>query len=320
MNFKITWLIVSAISVFNTLIAADRDSAEPSGHRDTIRVYKLGDISVTGNNSDHMLTKSNINSVSYNQIQRSDAATASEMQLYLPSARIKTNSRGEYLLFLRGAGERQLGLFFDGVPLNIAWDNRFDLSLLPMDIMGKVDVNKNASSILYGPNVLGGAVNISTYERATKGIGGKIKLHGGDGPIMQSSLTVDGKLDDFNFIGSVSYSKSDGLIIPDEHPSTLLHQDSSSSLIKNSDRRFLSVYGRAEYEFSGTDRIGLSVININGEKGVSPEMHLDDQSARFWRYPDWSRTMIASNMNFGLNSTNSIEFKGTVWADFSISK
>ncbi|MFA7626783.1 MAG: TonB-dependent receptor [Candidatus Kapaibacterium sp.] len=282
---------------------------------DSIKVYTLGDISVTGAFSKGKIAQTNINTVSQMTLQKSDVRSASELQLYIPSGKIRTNSRGESMLFLRGAGERQLGLFFDGVPLNVAWDNRFDLSMLPVDIIGKIDVNKNANSVMFGANVLGGAVNISTFERASDGFGGTARFQTGEAGLIQASAGQEGRIGGFNYIASASYIKQDGYTISGSKPDSLLNQDLSSDLRDNSDREFLSFYGRTEYEFSENSKIGISLLHINGNKGVGAETHLPESDARLWRFPDWNRTIISSNGEFNLLADKSLSLRSTVWFD-----
>jgi iron complex outermembrane receptor protein len=282
---------------------------------DSLKVYQLGDINVFDSSVDTKISQTNISSINYFSLQKTDVVSASELQMYIPSARIRTNSRGESMLFLRGAGERQLGLFFDGVPLNVAWDNRFDLSMLPIDIIGKMDVNRNANSILYGTNVLGGAINISTIERSTDGIGGNIRFQGGSGSLMQLSATNDGKFGNFNYIASVSKVKTDGLTLSKNRPDTLKNQNLNSDFRDNTDRDFLSMYARGEYDFAGSAKLGITVLRIEGEKGVGAETHIKPTAARFWRYPDWSRTLISLNGDASLSPSGNVKLRTTFWYD-----
>jgi len=306
-------MINSRIAIILFLIFHYLANAESA--KDTVRVYQLGNINIIGSPYKSLISKSNISNIDYITIQKTDAISLSELQILLPSGRIKTNSRGEYLLFLRGAGERQLGLFFDGVPMNVLWDNRFDLSLLPLDIVGQLDIDKNASSIAYGPNVLGGAVNISTYERSNNGLGGKFNLMAGEAGMMKSSLTLDGRKDKFNYIASINYSKTHGSILPASRPDSLLNQNLSSRIVSNSFKEFLTLYSRAEYEFSDNDKLGISLMHINGEKGVSPENHIPENSTRFWTYPYWNRSIITANGQYSFDKNKAVTLRTTAWLD-----
>ena len=304
-----TYIYILLVTIF---ISNNLRANQPS---DSVRVYKLGDISVTDSFSKSKIAQSNVNTVNYFMLQKADVRSASELQLYIPSGKIRTNSRGESMLFLRGAGERQLGLFFDGVPLNVAWDNRFDLSMLPIDIIGKIDVNKNANSIMFGPNVLGGAVNISTIERASDGIGGNARFQAGEAGLLQFSATNDGRIGNFNYIASFSHVKQDGVILSANRPDSMLSQDLNSSLRNNSDRELSSIYARGEYKFSDNAKFGLSVLHITGEKGVASETHIEPSAARFWRFPEWERTIISANGRINLISDKSLVLRSTLWYD-----
>ncbi|MDT3737976.1 MAG: TonB-dependent receptor [Candidatus Kapabacteria bacterium] len=305
MRYKFILTLIMLVGLSGDLIA--------SNAADTIKIYQLGDINVTGAFSQGRIAASNISTVNYHILQKSDVSSAAELQLYIPSAKIRTNSRGESMLFLRGAGERQLGLFFDGIPLNVAWDNRFDMSMLPVDIIGKIDVNKNANSIMYGPNVLGGAINISTIERAVDGIGGNVRLMNGEAGLIQMSATNDGKIGSFNYIASFSHVKTDGVTLSANRPDSLLNQDMNSSLRTNTDKDFYSFYARGEYDISGAAKLGLSVLHITGEKGVGAETHIE--GARFWRFPEWKRTIIATNGEVKLSENGDFKLRGTLWYD-----
>ena len=280
---------------------------------DTLRTYILGDVVVTGDKFKKMLSPSIINDIEYGRIQSSDAISFNELAMYMPSGVIKTNSRGESLLYLRGAGERQIALFYDGALLNIPWDNRMDLSMIPTDIIGKVSISKGASSILFGPNVLGGAMNISTIERATDGFGGVVRLQAGDGNIQDISLTADGRAGNLNYITNVSYYNTDGSLLP-EMDKEFINQNEGTAIRTNTDQKRLSAYMRGEYQFSKKFKMGISVNAINGEKGVAPEGHLESNT-RFWRFPEWKRTMITLNTMAKDIITNDLNLKITTFAD-----
>ncbi len=95
---------------------------------DTIKTYNMKAIVVK---SGFVLEPKTIKEIQLNELAKSDAASISELAKFIPSVKMQTNSRGESLFYMRGANERQSALFFDGVALNIPWDNRVDLSMLP---------------------------------------------------------------------------------------------------------------------------------------------------------------------------------------------
>ena len=93
------------------------------------------------------------------KIVQQDAAVVADLARLIPAAHIQTNSRGETLIYLRNAGDRQVGVFFEGALLNIPWDNRVDMSLIPASVIGGVTVAKGGSRVETGAQLRGGAVN-----------------------------------------------------------------------------------------------------------------------------------------------------------------
>ena len=75
---------------------------------------------------------------------------------------MRTNSRGEAELSVRGSESRQVAVLFDGMPLTLSWDRRTDLSVIPAGALQQVTLVRGLSTLLAGPNVLGGVVEFQT--------------------------------------------------------------------------------------------------------------------------------------------------------------
>ncbi len=277
-----------------------------------VKTYNLGEIAITGFKIEE-LSVPQITKIDFMELRKADALDLSQLQKNIPSGRIRTNSRGESILFLRGAGERQLGLFFDGVPYNVPWDNRFDLTFLPLNVVGEVAVSQNANSVLYGPNVLGGAVNVNTYERGSDGSNGSLSFSGSNAETYSASASYDLRKGMFNFIASGSWLDSKGSTMPAGAPLGIRNQDPGAKYITNSDRKRMSLFTRGEWHFGDDAKTGLSVNFVSGSKGVSPETHIPTADARLWRYPEWHRLMISSNSKFRLSAKT--DLTAVLWFD-----
>jgi len=288
--------------------------SEESKHIDSIKTYRLGEIVLEYGKYKKPVMTSSVSDFQYYQIQKTDATSVSDFGKYIPSGLIKTNSRGETLLFLRGSGERQLGLFFDGVLLNVPWDNRMDLSILPIDIIGRVFVNKGSSSVLFGPNILGGALNISTIERENDGFGAVLRIQRSDANEQLVSLMHDGRIGKFNYIANIFYSKSDGFLLPG-HDSIgdSTNQNRNSSLRTNTDMKRLTAYVRGEYKIDGIANVGISFNHINSEKGVATLTEAATSDIRFWRYPEIMRDILTVNGEYIF--ADNLKFKAVFWFD-----
>ena len=83
-----------------------------------------------------------------------------EVMRAMPLVVVRRNSRGEAQPAIRGSDERQIGVFLDGVPLTIGWDHRTDMSIIPLTAAQGVRLIRGLSSVLYGPNTLGGIIEV----------------------------------------------------------------------------------------------------------------------------------------------------------------
>ena len=249
--------------------------------------------------------------VSLASLVREDAVSVSEVARLIPSAFVQTNSRGETLVYIRNAGERQLALFFDGALVNVPWDNRVDLSLIPVGIVGGMTVAKGVPSVLYGANVIGGAVNMTSRSLGRSGrlaeATGMVGSHG----FRQGMATFLLSKGRFSYAGSVGYATRKAVALPDGVDLPYSQSDPDSRT--NTDRDLFTLFSRGSLRFENDAEIGLSLLHVDGEKGVAPESHLNPEvdRVRFWRYPTWRNTMLIFNGAMGLGEGGRL--RGAVW-------
>ncbi|HAY5193747.1 TPA: Plug domain-containing protein [Shigella flexneri] len=77
----------------------------------------------------------------------------------------KSGSRNEKQVKVRGFDSRQVPVYFDGVPIYVPYDGNLDLARILTNNLGAVEVSKGYSSLLHGPNQMGGAINITTLKK-----------------------------------------------------------------------------------------------------------------------------------------------------------
>jgi outer membrane receptor protein involved in Fe transport len=91
-----------------------------------------------------------------------------------PFVLVRQNSRGEAELSVRGSDSRQAALLLDGLPLTLGWDHRSDPSLVPSTGIQRLTVVRGLSSLLSGPNALGGVIalelNVRPAARVVDGV------------------------------------------------------------------------------------------------------------------------------------------------------
>lgn len=285
---------------------------EASTPRDSLRSYDLAEIVVSTANASEPEPPTTVQKISLAGINREDAVGVSDVLRLLPATHVQTNSRGETLLYIRNAGERQVALFFDGALLNVPWDNRVDLALIPASVVGSITVAKGIPSVLYGTNVLGGAVSMTSRTSGDPGALTEIGLRGGLPRAGQTVVTRIHRSERWRYAGSFGYASSTGMALPGAAEVPFSQHD--DDLRTNTDLRSLNVFGSADYRFGRTARLGVSLLHVDGEKGVAPESHLDPATSRvrYWRYPLWHTTMLI--LNGSATPAPGTVVRGAAWA------
>lgn len=80
----------------------------------------------------------------------------------MPAVHVRTNSRGEAEVTVRGSESRQVAILLDGVPLTYAWDGRADISVIPALAPQDVSLVRGLNTLLHGANSVGGVVEFNT--------------------------------------------------------------------------------------------------------------------------------------------------------------
>ena len=144
MRFKSFVVVLALIQSF--VVAQQKDS---------VKTYDLDEVTVE---SSFTIEPKPIVKFDQKFLSSLDVRSIFEVGYFMPSIKPQTNSRGESLFYIRGSSERQLGLFFDGAFVNIPWDNRIDLSLLPTASLSELKIIKGIPSIIYGANNIAGVI------------------------------------------------------------------------------------------------------------------------------------------------------------------
>ncbi|NNE35891.1 MAG: TonB-dependent receptor plug domain-containing protein [Rhodothermales bacterium] len=268
------------------LLTASASAQTPA---DSLREYDLEELVVSTSNAPG--TFETVRMLGLADLARVVPTAADAAIAYLPSARVQTNSRGESIVYLRNSGERQVAVFLDGAPLNVAWDNRVDLSLVPSGAIGRVSVISGPSSVLLGTNITGGAVELISRLAES---GQSIELDASIGSLgfVQGGVKYSGSVAGWRASATIEYAERNGLTLSGG-PALRFNQIESDRRT-NSDWQLANVHLRAARKVSDTFELGVTVLGNRGAKGIAPESHIDpsDGGARYWRYPETDRALL----------------------------
>lgn len=213
-------VIVGAIA---TLFASTNAKAQKQE-----KTEKLDEVVVTATKFE--LKKEHTGKVIYTitqkDIENNAGKTVAELLNNLPGVEIngantnKGNVRGTYI---RGGRSRQVLFLIDGVPVSDASgiNQEYDLRLLTLNQIEKIEVLKGASSSLYGTGAATGVVNIilkkssknsitATYEAS---LGTNNDSFSDDSGLddLNQNVSINGTLNKVNYLASVNLTGSQGL-------------------------------------------------------------------------------------------------------------
>lgn len=273
------------------------------------RDYSLNEIVITDERQVRENATSTVQQINSAAIEPMDAADVSELGTLVPATHVQTNSRGQTILYFRNAGDRQVGQFFDGALLNIPWDNRVDISLIPASVVEEITVTKGVPSVRYGTNVLGGAINFQSRTLDTVGQRTEFSGSVGTAAQRQASLTHLGRTDEWSYTGAFQFTTRGNQPLPGAV--NLENNQPLANRRVNTDRRLASAFGRVSHRFENGGQFAMSLLHVDAEQGVAPEGNVSDAQTRYWRYPLWQKSTVIASGQVPIGANTSV--RGAAW-------
>lgn len=208
----------------------------------------------------------------------------------VPLVLVRTNSRGEMELSVRGSESRQVGIMLDGLPLSPGWDGRADPSLIPVTGISQLSYVRATSSVLGGPNTLGGVIDLRVDSPSSLGYEPQLSV----GSDVTGARLAAGSLSRTSSMGRDGSSQLswriggglrdlDGIVRARGVPDPVAGADLRTNTDVSSRDAFASVGWRA----ANGAGVSALVTGYDMSRGVAPELHL--AAPRLWRYPSQSR-------------------------------
>ncbi len=300
------WAILGAVALVGvpSSLLAQVDTIRADTTRSDTTVYRIEGIKVQAKRAVTTLGGASAIEVTVDSLVLPAAPTTEELFREMPTLHVRTNSRGEAEVTVRGSESRQVAVLMDGVPLTLGWDARTDVSVLPAGAISEVNLVRGLSSILHGPNVLGGVVEMNVARglrfpssaslSATAGVddlGGYGTSAVGEFPISTSSGQGAIRF-------GAGYRDSPGFPLPHgiQEP---VHTDDNLRL--NTDATNFNGFLALRHVMDGGTWTSFSASSFKAERGIAAELGAEDP--RLWRYPDVRRTILAFSSGTGDRQT-----------------
>lgn len=298
------WRVVSVVLSTLFTVAGDGEAQERRDERRADSAQTVETVTVEAKRAPLVVGGASAVVTSIDSLELPAAPVLDQVLRELPFILVRRNSRGEMELGMRGSDSRQVAVLVDGVPLTLGWDHRTDPSIVPLTGARSITLIRGLSSVLHGPNVLGGVVEVGLAD--------------GSAPAERTpTLALSGS---FDHLGSRTFALSGGFPLDRggrwsaragvglrDRPGFALGRGIADvsrddpDLRANSDISHVDGFASLRYATPGGAHVGASLSSYSAERGVPPELHVEEP--RLWRYPEQRRTLAIVNASTGRRDT-----------------
>jgi len=231
-------------------------------------------------------------------IERLKPRDLSDIIRFIPGSLVTFGDKDTYNLKLRGIDAKRIALLVDGVPVYEPYFSTFDLKTVSAGGIDTIQVTKGPSSVLYGPNTLGGLVNVITKRPGERP---SLSLSGGYGDKDTKSLGADTSYSwkRFALAASVLYQDSDSFVYRDP--------ELGRTVRNNSDYERLNLNAKLYYTPSSSTEIMVNGGLYQSEYGMPAALFT--QRARYWRFPKWDRSTLNAGGFTSLGGDATLRFR-----------
>lgn len=218
----------------------------------------------------------------------------SDVLSYTSGTLVTAGAKNEYRLMIRGLDSPRIALLVDGIPVYEPFFNSFDLKTIPAGDIEAVKIVKGASSVLYGPNTMGGIVNVIT--RRPDPPSGSLNMQYDDHGTFSLTGSSAARWGRFLLSGFALWEQSDGF----------RYRDGGMTLDRdNSDAERWQAAGKIYYYPASGGEILLEASYYTAEYGIP--WALEYFRPRYWRFKDWNRSQISLGGTFSLGEEGTLK-------------
>ena len=209
---------------------------------------------------------------------------------------VTEGGKNESSIKIRGLASNRITLMYDGIPIYEPYFGSFDLKSVSTANIESVKVIKGAHSVLYGPNSLGGVLNVVTRRPSQPYV--SLAVDGGAG----STFFINGNggytWDRFAFLANASIDASDGF---------RYHEDGETVLREGSDYTRSNFAGKFYYYPTDRSELMAQVLYYTADYGIPAAT--DYSKARYWRFGDWDRWQVNLGGMFPIFGDGLLKFR-----------
>ena len=256
--------------------------------------FALGVIEITAEGEAFDVSDPAARVVEGERLRQTDRQTVSEALRDQPGLTLRAGSRrNEDKILIRGFDSRQVTLNVDGIPVYVPYDGNVDLSRFLSGTLAQVSVSRGLSSLMYGPNNMGGSINLVT-SRPEESFSARVHAGGRAGRDGVFGRHVGAQLGSrpnelFYVQGGVEHRSSSGYPLSGSFDAVPTQPEGERL---NSYQETTNTNLRLGFT-PGEDEYSLSYYGTRGDKGSPPYTgSAPGQKARFWQWPFWRKNGV----------------------------
>jgi iron complex outermembrane receptor protein len=224
------------------------------------------------------------------EMQKYNAKDVSSALRTLPSLVISGNgARNESTVYLRGFDIRSVPVFIDGIPVYVPYDGYVDLARFTTYDVSKIDVAKGFSSMTFGANTIGGAINLVSMKPAKK-LELRTKLGAMSGKGYETTISLGSNFGKMYVQTGFSILKREYIPLSSDFNTSVLETDHRRD---NSNQSDIKGSFKIGYTPNATDEYSINYLNSHGSKGNPIYLGTDKNTRiRYWEWPYWDKQSI----------------------------
>ena len=284
---KKAFVAILCLFLFVSFLAAEEENAEKKDKEKEVALPMITESVTVSAKVPRELPYAATSELKLEKIEPIKPKDLAEILPAAPGAYVSTGAKSEWGVKLRGLGTNRITLLYDGIPIYEPYYNSFDLKAIAADQIESVKVLKGATSVLYGPNAMGGIVDVLSKRPARN----QFSLRLDYGTRQTYGAYAGGALRGRNllFTGSASREASDGFNWVNA---------GSTELRKNTDYERNNIGGKLYYYPGNGAEIMGEVNYYQSEYGIPTATAFYKQ--QYWRFRDWQRLLANVGGSFPL--------------------
>lgn len=252
----------------------------------TNKIFQLGEVVVVASKNDDIserVTKENMENLNRFEVSKS-------LDILPGITATASGQRNESMVSVRGFDLRAVPVYMNGIPVYVPYDGYVDLARFTTFDLSAIDVSKGFSSMLYGPNSLGGAINLISRKPTKKiefdGALGMINING-----YRGNINIGSNFGKVYFQAGYSYLHRNSYRMSSEFSP---HKYENGGKRDNSYRTDQKINIKLGWTPNEKHEYVIGYINQMGKKGTPVYAGNDEENSlytkpRYWQWPKWNK-------------------------------